>query len=83
MSIASNEELSSRIRADLTRRSLMGGCLGLVAAAAIPRRAGAATEAISPVMARLSRYMGEASSRALPPRVSTRRNITSSTLWQP
>jgi 2-methylcitrate dehydratase PrpD len=69
MSIASNEELSSRIRADVTRRSLMGGCLGLVAAAAIPRYAGAATEAISPMMAKLSRYMGEASSRALPPRV--------------
>jgi 2-methylcitrate dehydratase PrpD len=69
MSIASNEELSSRIRADVTRRSLMGGCLGLVAAAAIPRYAGAATEAISPMMAKLSRYMGEASSRMLPPRV--------------
>jgi 2-methylcitrate dehydratase PrpD len=69
MSIASNEELSSRIRADVTRRSLMGGCLGLVAAAAIPRYAGAATEAISPMMAKLSRYMGEASSRTLPPRV--------------
>jgi 2-methylcitrate dehydratase PrpD len=68
MSIASNEELSSRMRADLTRRSLMSGCLGLVAAGAIPRRGGTA-EAISPVMAKLSSYMSEASSRALPPRV--------------
>jgi 2-methylcitrate dehydratase PrpD len=53
-------------RRDVTRRSLMRGGLGLAAAAAFGRHAGAAGEAIGPVTARLSAYMSEASSRAVP-----------------
>jgi len=44
----------------------MRGGLGLAAAAAFPRDAGAAGEAISPVTQRLSAYMSEAKSRAIP-----------------
>jgi 2-methylcitrate dehydratase PrpD len=44
----------------------MRGGLGFTAAAAFPREAGAAGEAIGPVMQRLSAYMSEARSRALP-----------------
>jgi 2-methylcitrate dehydratase PrpD len=57
---------SRRSGADVTRRSLMQGGLGLAAAAAFGAEAGAAGEAIGPVMARLSAYMSEASSRAIP-----------------
>jgi 2-methylcitrate dehydratase PrpD len=53
-------------QADVTRRSLLRGGLGAAAAAAFVRDAGAAGEAIGPVMARLSAYMSEASSRAIP-----------------
>jgi len=44
----------------------MRGGLGFAAAAALAREAGAAEEAISPVTQRLSAYMSEAKSRAIP-----------------
>jgi 2-methylcitrate dehydratase PrpD len=58
--------LPTQSGADLTRRSLMQGGIGFAAAAAFPRNAGAAAEEISPVMDRLSAYMSEAGSRAIP-----------------
>jgi 2-methylcitrate dehydratase PrpD len=51
-------------RTTLTRRSVMSGAAGIVAAAAIPRRTRA--DEVGPVMARLSAYMSEAGDRALP-----------------
>jgi 2-methylcitrate dehydratase PrpD len=54
-------------RAAFTRRRLVWGIAGIAATTVIPRSAGASDE-ISPVMAKLSRYMSEASSRALPDR---------------
>jgi 2-methylcitrate dehydratase PrpD len=62
--------LSKQGEADLTRRSLMRHGLAFAAAAAFPRSAAAATEAVSPVMERLSAYMSEASSRAIPDAVA-------------
>jgi hypothetical protein len=44
----------------------MRGGLGFAAAAAFGRDAEAAGEAVSPVMQRLSAYMSEAKSRAIP-----------------
>jgi 2-methylcitrate dehydratase PrpD len=58
--------LPSQSRAVLTRRGLMRSGLGLAVAAVFAREAGAAGEAIGPVMQRLSAYMSEASSRAIP-----------------
>jgi 2-methylcitrate dehydratase PrpD len=52
----------------LTRRGLLQGAGGTIAAAAI-RRSAVATESLSPVMTRLSAYMSEARGRALPPEV--------------
>jgi 2-methylcitrate dehydratase PrpD len=53
-------------RADLlSRRALLGGSAGLVAAMAMSGRAAFGQEA-GPVMAALSRYMSEAGTRALP-----------------
>src|SRR5258708_27923117 len=56
----------SRSGTDLTRRGLMRGGLGFAAAATFGRDAEAAGEAVSPVMQRLSAYMSEAKSRAIP-----------------
>jgi 2-methylcitrate dehydratase PrpD len=54
----------------LTRRSLLKRAGWVVAAAALPRGAGMAAQPdISPVMAKLSTYMSEARSRALPDEV--------------
>ena len=66
MKVPRQSRLSRRGEADLTRRGLMRRGLGLAAAAAFARDAGAAVEAISPTMDRLSAYMSEASSRAIP-----------------
>jgi 2-methylcitrate dehydratase PrpD len=66
MKVPHRSLLPSHSGTDLTRRSLMRGGLGFTAAAAFPREAGAAGEAIGPVMQRLSAYMSEARSRALP-----------------
>ena len=65
MKIPRHRELSSPIHARLTRRSLISGGLGFAAAAAFPHNAGAATEDMSPVMAKLSAYMSEAGGRAI------------------
>jgi 2-methylcitrate dehydratase PrpD len=51
---------------DLTRRGLMRRGLGFAVATAFGRDAGVAGEAIGPVMQRLSAYMSEARSRAIP-----------------
>ena len=48
----------------LTRRGMLLGSAGLMAAAGLPRVA--AAEEIGPVMATLSAYMSEAGTRALP-----------------
>jgi len=53
----------------LTRRGLVRAAAGVAAAAAMPRHLWAASEEISPVMAKLSAYMSEAGSRALPDQV--------------
>jgi 2-methylcitrate dehydratase PrpD len=53
----------------LTRRGLVRAAAGVAAAAAMPRRIWAASDEISPVMAKLSTYMSEAGSRALPDQV--------------
>jgi len=53
----------------LTRRGLVRAAAGVAAAAAMPRAIWAAAEEISPVMAKLSTYMSEAGSRALPDQV--------------
>ena len=50
----------------LSRRRLLHGIGWTVVAAALPRGTGFAAENISPVMAKLSSYMSEARSRALP-----------------
>jgi 2-methylcitrate dehydratase PrpD len=51
---------------DFSRRRLLQGIAGATAVAGFKTRALAAEEPISPVMAQLSRYMSEASNRALP-----------------
>src|SRR5262245_32723749 len=66
MKVPHRSLLPSQSGTDLTRRSLMRGGLGFAAAAAFPREAGAAGDAIGPVMQRLSAYMSEARSRAIP-----------------
>jgi 2-methylcitrate dehydratase PrpD len=53
----------------LTRRGLVRAAAGVAAAAAMPRPMRAASDEISPVMAKLSTYMSEAGSRALPDQV--------------
>jgi 2-methylcitrate dehydratase PrpD len=53
----------------LTRRGLVRGAAGVAAMAAFPRGTSATVDEISPVMARLSSYMSEASGRALPDQV--------------
>jgi 2-methylcitrate dehydratase PrpD len=53
----------------LTRRSLLAGAAGTVAAAALPYGA-AAGEEVGAVMDKLSKYMSEAGSRALSPAVA-------------
>src|SRR3979490_1616089 len=53
----------------LTRRGLVRAAAAVAAAAAMPRPVWAASEEISPVMAKLSTYMSEAGSRALPDQV--------------
>src|SRR5580704_1762610 len=53
----------------VTRRGLMRAAAGIATAAATPCRVWAASEEISPVMAKLSAYMSEAGSRALPDQV--------------
>jgi 2-methylcitrate dehydratase PrpD len=63
-------QLSMQSGANLTRRSLMQSGIGFAAAAALPRDAGAAAEEISPVMGKLSAYMSEARSRAIPDAVA-------------
>jgi len=66
MEVPDQGRLSRQSGTDLTRRSLIRGGIGFGAAAALPRAAQAALEAISPVMNRLSTYMSEASNRAIP-----------------
>jgi 2-methylcitrate dehydratase PrpD len=66
MKVPPQSRLPSRSGAGLTRRGLMRGGLGLAATAAFVREAGAAGDTISPVMQRLSAYMSEARSRAIP-----------------
>src|SRR3984957_11316151 len=53
----------------LSRRHLVRAAAGFAAAAAMPRPIWAAAEEIGPVMARLSTFMSEAGSRALPDQV--------------
>jgi 2-methylcitrate dehydratase PrpD len=53
----------------LTRRGILQRAGWVVAAAAFPRGVGLAAESVSPVMAKLSTYMSEARSRALPDEV--------------
>ena len=57
------------ISGTLTRRGLVRAAAGVAAAAALPRRIWAASDEISPVMAKLSTYMSEAGGRALPDQV--------------
>jgi 2-methylcitrate dehydratase PrpD len=66
MKVPPRSRLSRQSGAGLTRRGLMRHGIGFAAAAAFPRNAGAAVESISPAMERLSAYMSEASSRAIP-----------------
>ena len=66
MKVRRQSRLSRQSGTDLTRRGLMRGGLGFAAAAAFGRDAEAAGEAVSPVMQRLSAYMSEAKSRAIP-----------------
>src|SRR5260370_8392239 len=66
MKVRRQSLLPSRSGTDLTRRGLMRGGLGFAAAAAFGHDAEAAGEAVSPVMQRLSAYMSEAKSRAVP-----------------
>jgi 2-methylcitrate dehydratase PrpD len=53
----------------VTRRGLIRAAAGVAAGAAMPCRAWAASDEISPVMAKLSAYMSEAGGRALPDQV--------------
>jgi 2-methylcitrate dehydratase PrpD len=55
--------------AGLTRRNLLRRGAGMMAAATLPARAGAATEDVSPMMAKLSAYMSGAGGQALPDEV--------------
>ncbi len=66
MKIPRQSLLPSQRGTNLTRRGLMRRGLGFAAAAAFARDAGAAGEAVGPVMQRLSAYMSEAKSRAIP-----------------
>jgi 2-methylcitrate dehydratase PrpD len=66
MKVRRQSLLPSQSGTDLTRRGLMRGGLGFAAAAAFAREAGAAGEAVGPVMQQLSAYMSEARSRAIP-----------------
>ncbi len=70
MKVPRQSLLPSQSGTDLTRRGLMRGGLGFAAAAVFPRDAGAAGEAIGPVMQGLSAYMSEAKSRAIPDAVA-------------
>src|SRR5260370_11082905 len=54
---------------NLSRRTLLQSAVWVVAGAAVAPRVLAATDAIGPVMTKLSTYMGEARNRALPPEV--------------
>jgi hypothetical protein len=54
----------------LTRRGLVRAAAGVAAATALPHHVWAASEEISRVMAKLSTYMSEAGSRALPDEVA-------------
>jgi 2-methylcitrate dehydratase PrpD len=70
MSMASARHLISPAgNGALTRRGLARAAAGLAAAAALPRPLWAASEEISPVMAKLSTYMSNAGSRALPDQI--------------
>src|SRR5580704_16837816 len=71
MSMRSVRPAVSAVRnsGNVTRRGLMRAAAGIAAAAAMPCRVWAASEEISPVMAKLSAYMSEAGSRALPDQV--------------
>jgi len=62
--------LSRPSAANLTRRSLVRQGIGFAAAAAFPRNVWAASDEVSPVMGKLSAYMSEASSRAIPEAVA-------------
>ncbi|MGA2891875.1 MAG: MmgE/PrpD family protein [Xanthobacteraceae bacterium] len=50
----------------MTRRNLLVGGAGLTLAATMPRAASAADADVGPIMEKLSRYMSEAGTRALP-----------------
>src|SRR5260370_17758909 len=54
---------------NLSRRTLLQSAVWVVAGAAVAPRVLAATDAIGPVMTKLSTYMGEARNRELPPEV--------------
>lgn len=56
----------TKLDATLSRRRLLQGIGWTIVAGTLPRKAGFAAETISPVMAKLSAYMSEARSRALP-----------------
>jgi 2-methylcitrate dehydratase PrpD len=58
--------LRFELDATLSRRHLLQGIGWTVVAGVLPRKAAFAAETISPVMAKLSAYMGEARNRALP-----------------
>ena len=62
-------KMPENLGAMLTRRSLLRQAGLLIGAASLPARAGLAADAVSPVMAKLSTYMSEARSRALPDEV--------------
>jgi 2-methylcitrate dehydratase PrpD len=66
MKVPRHSRLARQGGTDLTRRGLMRGGLGFAAAAALAHDAGAAGDAVGPVMQRLSAYMSEARSRAIP-----------------
>src|SRR5262245_66376129 len=54
---------------NLTRRRLLQGAGGVIAAAVFPKRPALAGEPPGPVMTKLSAYMSEARNRALPSEV--------------
>ena len=54
---------------NLTRRRLLQGAGGAIAAAVFPKRPAVAGEPASPIMTKLSAYMSEARNRPLPDEV--------------
>jgi 2-methylcitrate dehydratase PrpD len=66
----SNDRGKAAAACKLTRRSFLRRSTGIVAAAAVPRQASAASDDVGAVMAKLCSYMSGAGGRALPPAVA-------------